>query len=63
MIKIKVDLKSLLATLFLALSAYVLLRASQGSLFSGVIEVMFIVMITVCLYFSLRLIIVVNNTF
>lgn len=62
MIYIKVDFKSLLATMFLALSAYVLFRAGQGSLFAGIVEVMFITLIAICLYFSYRLIIVVNNT-
>lgn len=61
-INIRVDFKSLLATIFLALSTYVLFRAGQGSLLAGFIEVMFIALIAVCLYFSYRLIIVVNNT-
>ncbi|WP_424357580.1 hypothetical protein [Methanocella sp. MCL-LM] len=62
MTNIRVDFKSLLATMFLALSAYVLFRAGQGSLIEGIIEVMFITLITICLYFSYRLILVVNNT-
>ena len=62
MTNIRVDFKSLLATMFLAMSAYVLLRAGQGSLIEGIIEVLFITLITICLYFSYRLILVVNNT-
>lgn len=62
MINIKIDVKSLLATAFLALSAYVLFRAGQGALFSGIIEVTFLTAITACLYFSYRLIVVVHDT-
>jgi len=58
-----IDSKSVLATTFLGLSAYVLFRANQGSLYSGIIEVAFVLAILICLYVSYRLIIVINNTF
>jgi len=52
-----------MATLFLVFSAYALLRAGQGSLYSGIIELIFMTMILICLYISYMLIVVVHETF
>ncbi|MGA9141782.1 MAG: hypothetical protein WBZ29_16270 [Methanocella sp.] len=58
---IKLDIKSLAATIFLAASLYVFARAGQGFPVNAIIEASFIVAIVVCLYFSYRLILIMND--
>ena len=61
MINIKLDVRSLAATIFLAASLYVLAKADQGSIFNAVMEITIVIAITVLLYFSYRLILIVNG--
>jgi hypothetical protein len=58
---LRLDVKSLAATLFLAASVYVLARSGQSSPANAIIEGSFIIAIAVCLYFSYRLILAVND--
>ncbi len=58
---LKPDIKSLAATVFLAASLYVFARAGQGFPVNAIIEVSFMIAIVVCLYFSYRLILIVND--
>ena len=48
----KLDVRSLSATIFLAASLYLLYR---GPLLDGMVEASFFIIIAVCLYFSYRL--------
>jgi len=57
----KPDIKSLAATVFLAASLYVFARAGHGFPANAIIEVSFMIAIVVCLYFSYRLILIVND--
>jgi hypothetical protein len=58
---IKLDVKSLAATVFLVASLYVFARAGQGFPVNAIIEASFIIAIIVCLYFSYRLILIMND--
>ncbi|OPY29860.1 MAG: hypothetical protein A4E28_00642 [Methanocella sp. PtaU1.Bin125] len=59
---IVIDIKSLMASAFLLSSAYVIYRASTVSIGSAIIELGFIGALCACMYFSYRLIIVLNRT-
>ena len=62
MINIKLDVRSLAATIFLAASLYVLAKADQGSIFNAVMEITIVIVIAFCLYLSYRLIVIINGT-
>lgn len=55
-------MRSLAATLFLAASLYVVAVADSDSMFSATVAVSFIIAIVVCLYFSYRLLLIVNHS-
>lgn len=57
-----IDTKSLYASIFLMTSLYVLYRAGTASPGTALIEVGFIVAIGFCMYFSYRLILIINET-
>jgi hypothetical protein len=61
-IEIRLDFKSLAATLFLGGSLYVMTGADPGSVYVAAIAMAFVIAITVCLYFSYRLALVWNKT-
>ena len=60
-ILIRLDVKSLAATLFLAGSLYVMTGADPGSAYATAIVMAFVICVIVCLYFSYRLVLAVNK--
>lgn len=61
MTNVRLDVKSLAATIFLGASLLVLMQAGQGSIYNAALEIGMVIAIFVCLYFSYRLILVVND--
>lgn len=62
MSNIGVNVNSLMASVFLISSLYVLYRAGTASVGTAIIELGLIGAICICVYFSYRLIIVINRT-
>jgi hypothetical protein len=60
-IDMKLHVRSLAAKVFLGASLYVMATANQSSLFNAAIGIFFVIAIIVCLYFSYRLILIVNE--
>ena len=61
-IDIRLDVKSLAATIFLAASIYMMYSAGQPLAFNAILAAMFIMAIVVGLYFSYRLFVIVYET-
>jgi hypothetical protein len=60
-IRIRFDVRSLAAAIFLAVPLYVMTGADQNSIYTAGIAMAFVIAITVCLYFSYRLVLVWNR--
>lgn len=61
MIRIRLDVRSLAAAIFLAVSLYVMTGADQNSIYTAGIAMAFVLAITVCIYFSYRLVLAINR--
>ena len=61
MIKIRLDVRSLAAAIFLAVSLYVMTGTDQNSIYTAGIVMAFVIAITVCLYYSYRLVLAINR--
>ena len=61
MIRIRIDVRSLAATIFLAVSLYVMTGTDQNSIYTAGIAMAFVIAIIVCLYFSYRLVLAINR--
>jgi hypothetical protein len=60
-IRIRFDVRSLAAAVFLAVSLYVMTGADQSSIYTASVAMAFVFAITVCIYFSYRLVLAINR--
>jgi hypothetical protein len=60
-IRIRFDVRSLAAAIFLAVSLYVMTGTDQSSIYTAGIVMAFVMAISVCLYYSYRLVLAINR--